>query len=341
MDPLIGSSLIGLSGSIIGGIGQSITNNQNVQAQERINQQQLDFAREQTKLEFDYNSISSQMKRAMEAGVNPMLLAGAQPTSASSSSTPSLDAPVRNNPFASVPNSAMAIGNNILQAEQLELRDKELGLQSQKLSIEEYMSKMQLFKVVVDTLGEKDLTSSELQQILTDFFPEVKNKITLPELIRDNYITTEFRNKVENSNIDRDTKKYLYGWLDEFTTVQYMIQTNQLELQDAEIKLKNALADESNAKVREINQAIENMKEQFHSLHYEANLSIEKGKYIAQTAKSLVDDLVNIASISKKEAEYWVWKTMIENQGKANFKIGPFSVGTPTPPIVPPIPNKQ
>lgn len=341
MNPLIASALVGLGGSLIGGIGQSITNNQNVKAQERINKSQLDFAREQTRLEFDYNSISSQMKRAMEAGVNPMLLAGAQPTSASSSSTPSLDAPVRNNPFAQVPNSAMSIGNNILQAEQLELRDKELGLQSQKLSIEEYLSKMQLFKVIVDTLGDKDLTSSELQQIMNDFFPEVKDKITLPELIRDNYITTNFRNMVETSNIDKDTKKYLYGWLDEFTTVQYMIQTNQIEVQDADIKLKNALSNESNAKVREINQAIKNMQEQFKSLQYEGNLSQEKAKYIADTAKAVVDDLVNIASISKKEAEFWVWKTMIENQGKFNAKVGPLSIGIPTPPVVPPLPNKQ
>lgn len=305
--------LVNLTGSIIGGIGASTTNTENVEAQERINQKQLDFAREMTQAEFDYNSIGSQMKRAMEAGVNPMLLAGAQPTSASASSTPSLDAPVKNNPFASVPQSAMSIGNNLLQAEQLELKDKELQLQSQRLSVDEFLSKNQLLKTILDTLGAKDLTSTEVQSIMNDIFPDLKDSVTLPELVRDNFITTNMRNAIDISNIDKDTKKYLFGWLDEFTNVQYMIQTNQLEVQDAEIKLKNALADESSANVRHINQSIANMREQFKTLEYEGKLSQEKAKYIEQTAKAIVDDLVNTAGISEQEAKYWVWKQCIQN----------------------------
>lgn len=321
MDPLIGSALVGLGGSIIGGIGQSITNQQNVTAQERINQKQLDFAREQTRAEFEYNSIGEQMKRAMQAGVNPMLLAGAQPTSASASSTPSLDAPVRNNPFASVPNSAMSIGNNILQAEQLELRDREIQLQSQKLSIEEFISKNQLLKTILDTLGAKDLTSSEVQQIMNDIFPEMRESVTLPELVRDNYITTKLRNGIEVSNIDRDTKKYLYGWVDEFTTVQYMIQTGQLNLQASQTSLNEALKSQSYAKVQHIYQAISNMREEFKVLEYQGKLSEEKAKYIEKTAKATVDHLVNLAGVSEQEAKYWVWKQVISNPINQSFNF--------------------
>lgn len=321
MDPLIGSALVGLGGSIIGGIGQSITNQQNVTAQERINQKQLDFAREQTRAEFEYNSIGEQMKRAMQAGVNPMLLAGAQPTSASASSTPSLDAPVRNNPFASVPNSAMSIGNNILQAEQLELRDREIQLQSQKLSIEEFISKNQLLKTILDTLGAKDLTSSEVQQIMNDIFPEMRDSVTLPELVRDNYITTKLLNGIEVSNIDRDTKKYLYGWVDEFTTVQYMIQTGQLDLQTSQKRLNEALTSQSNAKVQHIYQAISNMREEFKVLEYQGKLSEEKAKYIEKTAKATVDQLVNLAGVSEQEAKYWVWKQVISNPINQSFNF--------------------
>lgn len=312
------SSLINLGGSIISGVGQAVTNEQNIAAQERINQSQLDFAREQTQAEFEYNSIGEQMKRAMEAGVNPMLLAGAQPTSASSSSTPSLSAPVRNNPFASVPQSAMSIGNNLIAAEQLELKDKEIQLQSQKLSIEEFLSKNQLLKTILDTLGAKDLTSSEVQSIMNDVFPDLRDSVTLPELVRDNFITTNMRNGIELSNIDKDTKKYLYGWLDEFTNVQYMIQTNQLDVQDSQIKLNKALSDQSNAKVNHINQAIANMREEFKSLEYNGKLSEEKAKYIEKTVKATVDDLVNIANVSEQEAKYWVWKQCIQNPIKTS-----------------------
>lgn len=318
LNPLIGSALVGLGGSIIGGIGQSVTNRQNVEAQERINQAQLDFAREQTQAEFEYNSIGAQMKRAMEAGVNPMLLAGAQPTSASAASTPSLDAPVRNNPFASVPQTAMSIGNNIIQAEQLELRDREIQLQSQKLSIEEFLSKNQLLKTILDTLGSKDLTSSEVQQIMNDIFPDMRDSVTLPELVRDNYITTNMRNGIEVSNIDKDTKKYLYGWLDEFTNVQYMLQTGQLELQSSQTKLNKALADQSDAKVKHIHQAIANMREEFKTLEYQGKLSQEKAKYIEKTAKATVDQLVNLADVSEQEAKYWVWKQCIQNPIKTS-----------------------
>lgn len=318
MDPILGSAVVGSSGSIIGGIGQIITNKQNIAAQERINQQQLDFAREMTQAEFEYNSIGAQMKRAMEAGVNPMLMAGAQPTSASSSSTPSLSAPVRNNPFASVPQSAMSIGNNLIAAEQLELKDKEIQLQSQKLSIDEFLSKNQLLKTILDTLGAKDLTSSEVQSIMNDIFPDLKDSVTLPELVRDNFITTNMRNGIELSNIDKDTKKYLFGWLDEFTNVQYMIQTNQLDVQDSQIKLNKALSDQGNAKVNHINQAIANMREEFKTLEYNGKLSEEKAKYIKQTVKATVDDLVNIANVSQQEAKYWVWKQCIQNPIKTS-----------------------
>ena len=78
------SGVSGLVGSAISANAQKKTNQMNLQISRENNEAMLRAMREQTALEQTYNSIGAQMQRAMAAGVNPMLLAGAQPTSASS-----------------------------------------------------------------------------------------------------------------------------------------------------------------------------------------------------------------------------------------------------------------
>lgn len=321
MNPITGSIVSNLGGAIIGGIGQMITNHQNIAAQQAINKQQLDFAREQTDREFDYNSISSQMKRAMEAGVNPYLLAGANPTSANAQSTPSIDAPVRSNPFASVPQNAMNIGNNLIAAEQLDLRDKEIQVQKQANDIQAFNQKIQLFKTVLDTLGTKDLTSSEIQGIMTEIFTKDANNVTLPEVIRDNYVTTEINNKIEASNIGIKDKRFLHSWLKSFTMVQYQILRKEVDVMKSQERLNNYMSAVNSAKVREINQAIENMQEEWKSLNFQGELDQAKLSRITEMANSIIDKLVSEAKVSRTDAEYWLWKFLVQNQ--STLKIGP------------------
>lgn len=316
MNPVIGASLVGLGGSLIGGIGSMITNHQNVKAQEQINKQQLDFAREQTEREFSYNSIGAQMKRAMEAGINPMLLAGANPTHASASSTPSIEAPVRQNPFASVPSSAMSIGNAIMQQEQINLRSREIGVQEEHIDLAEFQNKTSLVKTILDSVGGSNLTSEEVQKIVNDVFSQdnMKDKgVTLPELIRDSYVSTELRNKIEMSNIDRDTKKYLYGWLDEMTYVDYMIKTSQVDLSESQKNLNKAMENKEDAKVMEIHQAIENMKKQIELMDSQEKLNEAEVEKLNKTLQATIENIQAIANINKQEAKYWVWKQCISH----------------------------
>lgn len=328
MNPLIGASLVGLGGSIIGGLGTMMTNHQNVQAQERINQAQLDFAREQTEREFSYNSIGAQMKRAMEAGLNPMVFAGANPTHASSSSTPSIEAPVRQNPFASVPASAMSIGNAILQNEQLNLRSREIGVQEHQLDLAEFQNKTALVKTILDSVKGSDLTSSEVEQIINDVFStdSMEDKsVTLPELIRDAYVSTDLRNKIEVSDIDTASKRYLYFWLDEMTYVDYMQKTSQVDLTESQKILNKALTDKENAKVREIDQAIKNMRKQIQLMDSQEKLNEAELDKLQKTLKATVDNAVALADINEQEAQYWIWKQVISNPLNQSFKI--FGVG--------------
>ena len=128
LDPLVSASLITAGAGLINGIGNFFgaksTNSLNARTAREINQKQIDFAREMNASEQAYNSIGEQMKRGMAAGVNPMLFAGAQPTSASSPGVPSLDTPVAQNPFAGV--GVGATGTNIAQ---LVMQDKQQQLQ--------------------------------------------------------------------------------------------------------------------------------------------------------------------------------------------------------------------
>lgn len=329
MDPVTGSIVSNLGGAIVGGIGQMITNHQNIQAQERINKQQLDFAREQTNREFDYNSLSSQMKRAMEAGVNPYLLAGAQPTSANAQSTPSLDAPVRQNPFASIPQNAMNIGNNLIAAEQLELREKEIQVQQQATDIQAFNQKVQIFKTVLDSLGSKDLTSKEIQGIMSEIFSKDANNVSLPGVIRDNYITTEINNKIETSNINLKEKKFLNSWLQSFTMVQYQILRKEVDVMKSQERLNNYMSAVNSAKVQEINQAIANMREEWKSLNFQGELDQVKLTKVSQIAQSIIDKLVADANVSRQDAEYWLWKHIIENPAFIEVKGLSFGIKTP------------
>lgn len=321
MSPEISSSLIGLGGSIIGGLGNIITNNQNVQAQKEINSQQLAFAREQTEREFDYNSISSQMKRAMEAGVNPMLLAGSNPASASAASVPSLDSPVRQNPFAYVPQASMGIANNILHAKQLQLSDKQINNEIAKTTVASYQAKIDLLRTLSQTLGDKEMTSSEVQQLFNTIFPS--DKVDIPKLVRDDTVVRELSDRIRQSKVDTETKEYLQGWLDEFTNTQYMFATGQVDLQSSQQALNKAMANKENEKVKEIEQAIANMKEQFKVLEYQGKLSEEQAKYIKETVESTVKLLQSEAGVKENEASYWVWQQLLENPQSFSFGVGP------------------
>ena len=84
MDPLIGASLIGAGTSIVGSVGGSLLNkkqNYNLQRREQqFNRNMAEWQNQQNlafwQMQNDYNTPANQVKRLMEAGLNPALLYG-------------------------------------------------------------------------------------------------------------------------------------------------------------------------------------------------------------------------------------------------------------------------
>lgn len=310
MDPQIWAGIIGGASNLIGSqlsfSGAQMTNLTNKEIAELNNKTMIQLMREQTKSEQDYNSISAQMARAMAAGVNPMLLAGAQPTSASSAGVPSLDSPVMQNPFNGFDPGGTAIGNSIIQAKQMEL-------QSENIDNAKLKTQIDLLQTVGQLVGNADLTSKDVNQIIRSVMGDQYGGSDIESLFRDQFTMTRLKNAIDISNVDKETKKYMYTWLDEITNAEFVNLLADTEQKQTQSKVNRSVSRMNDAKKKEIDQAISNMAEQWKSLNATASMDIYRAKKFAKYFDATVDKLVADADISEQEALYWVWKQIIEN----------------------------
>lgn len=326
MLPEIAGGLIAGAGSIvnsiISGLGGSSINETNKEIAEMNNKAMLQAMREQTKSEQDYNSASAQMKRAMMAGLNPQTLAGQTPATASSSGVPSLDSPVLQNPFVGFKSGLNDLGSAMIQGRQFDLQDKNLDLQA-------LATKIDMMKVAGDLLKDTNITAEDVNNIVKSIFGDSKDTVSFENMFKDDFIRRRLRNEIDMSDIDKDTKKYLYGWLDEMTNAQYIeilartenYQTGSEKMR-SEISLNSIIGKLKESERKHVEQAISNMKEQWKSLNFQGELDLNKLKDVAKISDSVVRDIVAKAHLSEDEAKYFVWKEL--NGVNPLFRSNPF-----------------
>lgn len=303
--------LLGGVGAGLGALGNIYSTERNVKMVRETNRQQERLFHEANK----YNSVGQQMKRAIEAGVHPMLMAGAQPSDAAS--VPDLQAPESRNPFESFPSVGVNLGAQVLQ-------DKQIALQEQNLKVEEARTMVEALSTMGELIG-RDLTFNEVKTLFQNSGSYFKNfGGDLTELAVDQKIMTHLRNGIESSNLDLEEKKYLFGWLDEMTNAEYMMklagieqaQTQSMKLRsdisvNETIKAVNRQAvNLSKAQEDEVRQAISNMQEQWKSLNYQGELDGRKMKTIRHDASALSQKLQAEAKLSKYEADYYIWTNL-------------------------------
>lgn len=318
-DPFMAS--LGVGSALLGGLGTLHTNKTNKQIAESNNRTMLKAMREQTKSEQDYNSISEQMKRAMMAGINPMLMAGAQPTSASSAGVPSLDTPVMENPFKAFPSA----GSSMAQAH---LQSKQLGLQDESLDISRFESKVDLLKTVASLAGTADLKADDINMILRSVIGDDYEGSDLTAFARDEFTSVRLRNAVQSSDMDLKQKQYLFSWLDKMTNAQYSnlladtevkstqtgVNRGNVSLMKTQEQVNKSIASLNEIKRKEIKQAILNMREQWKSLNAQASMDVYKMKNFAEYFDAQVKQLQEEAKLTETEATYWIWSKVRETQ---------------------------
>lgn len=301
-------------------IGSYMTNKTNKEIAESNNRTMLQAMREQTASEQRYNSIGEQMKRAIAAGINPMLMAGAgaSPTSASSSGVPSLDTPVMQNPFQGMESVGSSIVNSVL-------RNKEIGLQDESLDVSRLNSKIDLLKTISELAKNTELTTSDINGILRSVMDSDPESVNLSSLYRDQLVTTRILNGIRTSNVDADTKEYLFGWLDEMQNAVFTNLLADTELKQRQANVNRSLEALNYEKKKEIEQAILNMKEQWKSLNFHGELDASKLKELAKITDALVKQIVSEARVSEQEARFYLWSQI--NQTLAPILGGTGAMG--------------
>lgn len=312
------SSLLGAGiNSAVSYAGAQQTNKTNKEIAEMNNATMIQLMREQTDAEQRYNSIGAQMQRAMAAGVNPMLLAGAQPTSASAAGVPSLQAPDLKNPFqgfdSGLSSAGHAMQTGLMQAKSMEL-------QAEQIDNAKLQTQVDTLKTVAQLIGNTDLTSDDVNKIVSAVMGDSYQGSAIDSLLRDQFTITRLSNAIETSNIDKDTKKYLYGWLDEFTNAQFIDLLASTEMKQTQSKVNRSLAKLNDSKRAEIAQAIKNMQEQWRSLNATASMDILKLEKFARLLDAEIKKIEQEANLTEQEARFWVWNQVLKNQVKAvNF----------------------
>lgn len=315
------SSLLGAGiNSAVSYAGAQQTNKTNKEIAEMNNQTMIQLMREQTDAEQRYNSIGAQMQRAMAAGVNPMLLAGAQPTSASAAGVPSLQAPDLKNPFqgfdSGLTSAGHAMQTGLMQAKSMEL-------QSEQIDNAKLQTQVDTLKTVAQLIGNTDLTSDDVNKIVSAVMGDSYQGSAIDSLLRDQFTITRLSNAIETSNIDKDTKKYLFGWLDEFTNAQFTDLLASTEMKQTQSNVNRSLVSLNSEKKKEIVQAIKNMEEQWTSLNATAQMDIQKLQKFAKYFDAQVKKLENDANLSEKEARYYLWSKLVQHPLSTSWRLGP------------------
>lgn len=318
---MIGAVIGGISniiGSALSADAQRQTNEMNYKISRENNEKMLQAMREQTEAEQSYNSMSAQMQRAMMAGVNPMLLAGAQPTSASSSGVPSLDTPVMENPLQSFGSLGANLGSAAMQAEQIALQEKQID-------IAEFKSKIDMLQTLGELGGSADWSSDELKGVIRAVFGDSFDAGSIGSFARDNMVMTRIKNTIESSNLDVNKKKYLFGWLDEFTNAQYINLLSDTERNQTISKVNRSIAELNKDQKKYVQQAIKNMAEEWNTLHAKGQMDLQRLTKFAEYLDAEVKKLQQEANLTEIEARYWVWQQVLSHPLNSSFKL--FGVG--------------
>lgn len=186
-----GSGLSGVASAglgMLGGIGGMIQGRKNRKLARQLQQQQLDWQREENKLAFDrsvemwnmqnaYNSPSAQMARLQEAGLNPNLAYGslgdANATNAPTATpvnVPSVSGAAFNNPYESITSAAqsMATASQTMSSQALqEAQTKKLNYESVAQAITNAQLPSQLRAQLNVMIGQYDKDKEMLSLIRT------------------------------------------------------------------------------------------------------------------------------------------------------------------------------
>lgn len=296
-----------LIGQAVGGglsvLGAYMTNKTNKEIAQSNNATMLKAMREQTDAEQRYNSMAEQMKRAMYAGVHPMLMAGAgaNPSTASAASVPSLDTPIMQNPFQGMESVGSAMANSLL-------RSKEISLQDESLDVSRINSKIDLIKSIAELSKNSELSSSDINTIIKSVMDSDPEGVQLGSFYRDQLVTTRINNAIRNSNVDADTKEYLFGWLDEMQNAEFTNLLADTEQKQTQSMVNRSIASLNGAKKKEVEQAIANMKEQWKSLNFQGELDANKLKRVTEISENVVNMIVHECKVAKQDANFYVWK---------------------------------
>lgn len=255
-----GSGLSGVASAglgMLGGIGGMIQGRKNRKLARQLQQQQLDWQREENKLAFDrsvemwnmqnaYNSPSSQMKRLQEAGLNPNLAYGslgdANATNAPTASpvnVPTVSDAAFTNPYDSITSAAqsMATASQTMSSQALqEAQTKKLNYESVAQAITNAQLPSQLRAQLNVMIGQYD-----------------KDKEML-SLIRTQVTETDANIKLMNASFDKVNK--------EIAVMAEQLETLKIDnfirrsTQDEVIKEIRARSNISEAEAKAINEKI-------------------------------------------------------------------------------------
>lgn len=322
MNPNVAGSLISGGAGFLGGLTQGLLNyygaKETNKTSERIarmnNDTMLQAMREQTKADQDYNSVGAQMQRSMMAGINPMLMAGAQPTSVSAAAVPNLDQPSLMNPFGNFPNLGTTFASSFMQAKQLDNVEKQLDIQ-------DFESTIELLRVVGDLSKAGNLTSDDITNLVNSFVREDKRSSVSP-LAQDQFIKTRLVNAVESSNLDIAEKRYMFGWLDEMQNARFVNLLADTEQKQTMSIVNRSVANLNDQKRKEVEQAIKNMEEQWKSLNASASIDVHKAQNFAKYFDAEVKKLQSEAKISEQEARFYLWTKINETISSLPFSGG-------------------
>lgn len=313
------AAAIGAGASIIGGL---ITNHTNKKISEDTNRR----AENMHRLNMDYNDVGAQMQRSMAAGVHPMLAAGAQPTDAPTA--PDYDVPTMQNPFQAASSVGVNISQQSIQREQLELNAQQLELEGKKVFNAQVQNVVNLLGEIFSKVGP--MTSDEVANYVRAADPSLSSLADeIAGIASDNLTITEINNKIRTSNVDAATKEYIFSTLEKFRQAEYELLVNQgtyykekateskhsQDLMDAQKGYYEALDKMTDAKRREIEQAISNMKEQWKTLNFQGELDALKLKNVLTIAESTIQKITAEAHVSMNEARHWVWSELIDATG--------------------------
>lgn len=318
-------SAIGAAASLAGSL---ITNQNNRQLTREVNRKESDLFREANR----YNDISAQMRRAMAAGVHPMLMAGAGANPASSASPPSLNTAELVNPFQEFSRAGQSITSALLTEDQMALTAEQIEVQKEQLTLKQVENTVNLLNSASSLLG-RELTFDEVKSIIRSANPQFAEfGEGIDSVYRDSYLMENIRNSSEFQRLSTEEKQKVVSILSDVQEAElenikadtelkresttYRRESTENVRADTLLKKHQAALAEVNTRlgeerVREVRQAVANMEEQYKSLFAQGQMDLKKLAKYSDILKAEYDKLLHELNISAKEDTYWVWQSLI------------------------------